>query len=300
MNVYFYEDDAQLQKMLHHTNELRYIKIRYKGRKILQLSCIENNSEKNIGLLIGIIKSLRSNILICEYANGLPRIWALLFGLKIESHIFGLLNKSNLSIKAEHWCFIQKKLRAKLYAEEYYIYGEHNPTIDLVHDIRKIYKSNVNLRQRNDLPKLSNTTVAKANWAVYVGQPWSEIGNSELDILQERLYDEMKITFNRVFYCKHPRQKKLKIDSKAIINGWLELKDFIEVEGPPGIAISISSSLIFELTEMGIRAKNMSNRAECITIPMSEKSALSSLNELVNNTQQIQSYTAESSVTPIQ
>jgi hypothetical protein len=289
MNVIFYEDDAQLQKILHHTNQQCYIKIRYKGRVIVHSSWVGENSEKRIGSFIAIIKSLKANTLMCEYANGLPRIWALLFGLKIESHIFGLLNKSNLSIEAEYWGSLRKKLRAKLYAEEYYIYGEHNPTNDLVQDICKIYKSNVGIRKRRDLPKIFNAKVARTNWAVYVGQPWSEIGCLELDLLQGRLYDEMDKKFEKIYYCKHPRQKNLTIDSKVIINGWLELKEIIESKGPPEIAISISSSLIFELKEMGIRAINMSHRTECVTMPMSEKSALSNLSDLINNRKELES-----------
>jgi hypothetical protein len=263
-HIVFYEDHAQLYKILHHNPLNSYIKVHYSGRRILSIAKISRGSESGCGFACLLLNSILSKYLLCEYANGLPRVWALLCNLRLHSHIFGDLSYRDFDFMSVHESTIKRKLFNRLYAEKYIIYGNSNPTQDLMGALSNYYKADVILRERTDIDKVKAYMHATFAWAVYIGQPWAEIGDTCNEQIQNKLYELMILRMPDVYFCKHPRQKKNHFSK--VINGWLSLKNFIRENGPPVLAISLSSSMIYELREMGINAILIASRENCETI----------------------------------
>jgi hypothetical protein len=263
-HIIFYEDQAQLDKIICHNSLVSYIKVRYSGRLMLSVAIVFKENEHKCGVGYLILRSIFSRSLLCEYANGLPRLWATLFNLKIQSHIFGVLDYYDFDFNSVHKSKIKRKLFNRLYADEYIIYGYFNPTCDLLRPLSDYYKSNVVLMKRVDLKKIDQESRTTFPWALYVGQPWAEVGNYNNEETQNKLYQLLNLGVPNTYFCVHPRQTNVQIPK--VINGWLHLKDFIRDNGPPVLAISLNSSLIYELKEMGIKAIPIASRVNGQTI----------------------------------
>jgi hypothetical protein len=176
MKIIFYEDSAQLEKLLFHTTCKNYIAIEYIGRKIQAISCVVDGRLTECNIIRFILYSCLAKKVMCEYANGLPRLWATFFGKKIESHIFGVLDRSDFHFASVHKCKIARRLFNKLYADEYIIYGSKNPTQDLIDEMRERFNSKVIVAARRDLKGFPKA-LAEPAWAVFIAQPWYELGN---------------------------------------------------------------------------------------------------------------------------
>lgn len=263
-HIVFYEDQAQLDKIICHNHLVSYIKVHYSGRLILSIISVLKNKERKCGIGLLIFKSIISKHLLCEYANGIPRVWAALFNLNLQSHIFGVLDYCDFDFNSVYRFKLKRKLLNRLYADEYIIYGDFNPTRDLLNPLTDYYKSNVKLMKRIDLQKIDKKAHAALTWALYVGQPWAEVGNYSNEEIQNRLYQLINLKIPATFFCVHPRQNNVQIPK--VINGWLNLKKFIRENGAPSLAISLNSSLIYELKEMGINAVPIASRVNGQTI----------------------------------
>jgi hypothetical protein len=265
MEIIFYEDLAQLEKLLSHVPCKNYIAIKYIGKKIHSICRVIDGDWAECNVFYLILKSLLANKIVCEYANGLPRLWAAIFGKKLESHIFGILDRSDFAFASVHKIKIARKILNKLYADEYIIYGVKNPTQDLIDEIRLYFNSKAMVARRRDLslhPKMG----PEPTWAVYIAQPWRELGNITNEQIQLALYQAMKSRLPNVYYCKHPRQLADNFDESMVINGWLELKERMKIHGLPAIAVSINSSLVYELQEMAVNAVNIAHRVNGQTV----------------------------------
>lgn len=283
MRIIFYEDQAQLEKLLSHTKICDYVKVLYSGKKIIRLTAVKNNSESRCGIFQLISISIKSNVLTCEYSNGIPRFWATLFQMRLQSQLFGVLDYFDFDFDRTYKTKSIRKLMNRLYADEYLIYGSHNPTRDLADEIRNRYKAKVVLKERLDIEKANQKASCQIPWSIYIGQPWLEVGNVNNDNIQKCIYEEIKSHLASVYYCKHPRQIWCQVQPENLINGWLGLKEFIRRNGPPQLAISLNSSLIFELKEMGINAVSIADRINGQTVFLSSNDAIKRVRDEISS-----------------
>jgi hypothetical protein len=174
MTIIFYEDEAQLNKIIAHTNVRVYTKIFYKGRKIISCVAVDGKIENKCGLLSAFLNSINSKSVICEYANAVPRVWATIFNLKIISLIFGVLERKDFDFERKNRLYCLKKIQNRLYADEYVVFGSNNPTVDLSNDIKRFYKSIVRSEVRKDLPIQNHITNKKTGWSTLLshGESW--------------------------------------------------------------------------------------------------------------------------------
>lgn len=257
-SILFYEDIEQLKKITSHTDQKCIAIVHYEGRQIRSYKLRDEGIEKPLSFLTFINISLRAKLVECEYPNGVVRFWAWLFRIKIRSHIFGVIDKSSIYANKFIKINILKKLITRVYADEYIIYGQGNPTKDLGALITHLYGSKVTYKQRVDLPNYKK--LKPSHWVLYVGQPWEEIGRADIEMLQKFAVEQISKKNYKVIYCSHPREKKIKYsfcENVSMMSGCL---DRIEKFGPPVLAISITSSLIYELSEMGINSQVLADR----------------------------------------
>ena len=263
-NIIFYEDEAQLAKILAHNNLDHCLIVKYSGKTITRVDEYKNFAKTKSSVFRLMCFSFFAENVVCEYANSVPRIWASLFALNLESHIFGVLDFVDFSFQKIPRIKILRKIYSKLYADEYIIYGVFNPTIDLLPFLKEKYLSNVAVKSRNDL-SFCFEGQKNSPWAVCIAQPWKELGLHDNEKIQHLIFSNLgKLNLN-VFYCRHPRQKFIDINRSYVIDGWIELKEKIKQNGMPVIAISLSSSLIFELREIGVNAINLAERVDGVT-----------------------------------
>lgn len=251
MKIIFYEDAGQLDKIKNHVDfQCNLFFVEYVGRKIKKIQYKEfGKSTKTVSYLFFILNIFKTKVMLCEYANAIPRLYSFFFFKKLESHIFGYLLRGNFDFDKKINIF--KKVFYRLYADKYYIYGSNNPTVILESEIKKYYLSEVEIKKRKDLEEIKNKS-KKGDWVLFIGQPWRE--NNYL-----KIYDAHKILFKKIIekydciiYCKHPRET-MPIDFYGeIINGWNDLNKKILKDGLPKLAIGINSSLIREIEGMGV------------------------------------------------
>lgn len=279
MEILFYEDDAQLEKILTHRFITIGYAVLYKGRTIFSIKSIRNSHVLELESFISFVKDLFSiKLIICEYANLIPRLFALILNIKIESHIFGNIEKKDVlrfySLTKE--CGRFKRFLVPAYADFFYIYGEKNPTRD-IGDILLSKGLEVNFLPRLDLDKLKKINTGDVQWVLFIGQPWRELGFQEMAELQEALIDALSVTAYKYFFCKHPRQNLIPVTPKFVINGWKGLIAEIKEHGSPICAISINSSLLFELEEAGVATICIGSRVDGDYVYPSKSEAVSKM-----------------------
>jgi hypothetical protein len=259
----------------------RFIWLFYKGRKIISCVAVDGNLENKCGLLSAFLNSINSKSVICEYANAVPRVWATVFNLKIISLVFGVLDRKDFDFERRNGFHCLKKMQKRLYADEYVLFGSHNPTLDLSKDIERFYKSIVRSEVRKDLP-IQHYIPNKKVWAVYIGQPWKELGIEENERIQKFIFEILSKNFISSFYCAHPRQNSNSDLPEKTLNGWHDLIRKIEEDGPPTLAVSINSSVLYELMEIGISAVPLATRVYGDSSYPDLESAVGIINRAIN------------------
>jgi hypothetical protein len=280
MKIIFYEDESQLNKILAHTNEQIYTKILYTRRKIISCLEVDGKKENKCSLLRVFLNSIKSKSVICEYANAVPRLWATVFNLKIISLIFGVLDRKDFDFERKNRFHCLRKMQNRLYADEYVVFGSHNPTVDLSNDIERFYKSIVRSEVRKDLP-IQHYIPNKKIWVVYIAQPWKELGIEENERIQKTIFELLNKNFISSFYCAHPRQNSSNELPKKTLNGWRDLIHKIEEDGPPALAVSINSSILYELMEIGISAVPLATRVSGDSSYPDLESAIGKINSAI-------------------
>ena len=125
--ILFYQDEAQLSKILAHTSYTYDYLVHYKKKFFISIK--KNNfdgsyAKKSVWELF--FRSLFKHcIIVCEFANFLPRVFALASLSQIESHVFGYMNKNTLKCVLTK-SFVPdffKKIYCNQYSSKYIIYG---------------------------------------------------------------------------------------------------------------------------------------------------------------------------------
>ena len=168
------QDEMQFQKICEHVQLENYVTIFYRGRRISRVSWA---GVSNWLLFIVSFFKKKRPILVCEYANLVPRVIATLTASRIQSHYFGYVYESEIQPVLDSKKNFISKLTTPLYAEEFVIYGEHNPMLAF-EDKFKERSINFVLGDKKllSLPPVN----MDSPYVAVVGQPIFELGREHL------------------------------------------------------------------------------------------------------------------------
>ncbi len=246
--IVFVEDSLQLKKFQkNYINNTPHLIFWYKGRRItrIQISQSGYSTEVRFHNFVSAIKFIfSSDEVITEYANFLPRLFTIICRKKISSLIFGKLVRANF----RKFKYVPHKLQP-LVADKYVIFGRQNPTRNLIDFLSET--SEVLLKERSDMPDFRSTP--ESDYILYIGQAFEKDRMEFYDAWEHMVVSKLDAAQLKLVYCRHPRSLR-RYDYSEEINGYSECIKFIEQYGRPKIAISMTSSLIFELKEMGVNA----------------------------------------------
>lgn len=245
----FVEDTAQKEKLLSHLKPNAAIVFFYKKRRIRSLEIMR---AKNDNIFSFINQIIANKIIVCEYANFVPRCASFITRWTIESHIFGALEFHELeNVYKLNKRSSLNKLKTPLCADFYYIYGKKNHTLRLVKHFKQA-KIPFEIKARVDLPMDLKINSLKP-WGVFIGQPFAELGMEKVEITSNQLFNYCASLMPMV-YVRHPRQEfdRTSLASFHSLDGYQELLSYMNLYGAPKFSVSITSSLGYELSEIGI------------------------------------------------
>ena len=256
--IIFVEDSAQKNKIIAHLKPKAAIIVFYNKRWPRKIELHVDGNKKSLFIFWNI---LSSKTIICEFANLLPRAVAFITSWKIESHIFGYLTCNDLDkvYKLKRRTAIQK-LITPLCADFYCIYGDKNPTLSQIKKLRE-HGIPCETRARVDLSRIEKINETTP-WAVYIGQPFAEHHLLEAEFASNEILNYCR-TFISIVYVRHPRQVITRVfpADVLVIDGYSELIRYISANEGPALAISVSSSLSYELAEMGVLSETFQHVA---------------------------------------
>ena len=249
--IVFVEDSAQLLKLQrNYILDNDHLIFWYNGRKITNIQIHKNGHLTNgriYHLLTLIYFIYYADEIVTEYANFIPRLSAIIFRKRLVSVIFGILTRANFrKLK-----FIPNKMQP-LTADKYVIFGKYNPTRYLCDYLRA--SATVLLKDRSDLPDFRNKI--EGDYILYIGQAFEKDRMQFYDDWEHKIVSELDRARVTQIYCRHPRSL-MRYKYKQEINGYSECLQFIAQYGRPKLALSLSSSLIYELKEMGVNASTL-------------------------------------------
>ena len=248
------QDEMQFQKIYENVDLENYITVFYVGRRITDISF---SGVSNWLLFVLTLFNKERPIVVCEYANLVPRVIATLTGSRIHSHYFGHVYEGEIQPALEAKKNLFSKLITPLYADEFYIYGESNPMLTLEN---KFIENSVKFFRRTkkfiEFPPMK----IDCPYVIVVGQPIFELGRAHLaSCYQEAIFhvSHMNSTFE-IIYVRHPRETRKEHYKKVgkYLEGSKELMDYMLHNGRPVFAFAFDSSLIYELRDVGVHSHN--------------------------------------------
>jgi hypothetical protein len=283
-HVLFYQDIAQRNKIINHSFLRFNYFVYYNGRRVISVYKQNNKnfSEKSSILKLSIDSILKKSVVVCEFSNLVPRLFALLTFSAIESHIFGYVNENTLKCVLAYPYFpkILKRLFCNQYSSKYIVYGRFNPTINVCN---KLINAGIEVifRPRTDLINLRNRILKKNDFIVYVGQSWDALGKSGHQLLENKITKYLSDNFSFI-YCRHPRSKFSNAYKDELL-GYDELLNFLIISGTPRLVVSLSSSLIYELKELGVTSEALLGATATEELEFDEIKVFENLNKLLND-----------------
>lgn len=248
------QDYFQYLKIKEHLEIENFIMVFYRGRRITGVSF---SNVDNIYKLILSFFSRERPVLVCEYANLIPRLLAFITMSKIHSHYFGYVYAEEIKPALEVKYRFLGRLITPLFADVFFIYGKHNP----MHKLRYLFDQNkipfyVKSRHVKILPPVNLTNPFFA----IIGQPTAELGRPHLLGVYESMINYLKAEAPaaKLIYVWHPREERSKqySDIDLYLNSSQELFKYMEYQGKPLAAFAIDSSFIHELKEFDITSHN--------------------------------------------
>ena len=209
------QDELQLKKICENVDLENFITVFYAGRRITNIS---SSGVSNWLLFVLSFFKRERPILVCEYANLVPRVIAALTGCRIHSHYFGYVFESEIQPALEAKKNLLSKLITPLYADEFYIYGENNPMLTLenkfIANSVKIFRRT---KQTIEIPPINTDRP----YVIVVGQPIFELGRKHLESCYRNLFFiyPVQILILKLFMCDTHVRHVRRI-TKMLVNIW--------------------------------------------------------------------------------
>lgn len=249
--IVFVEDGEQLLKMQkNYLKSNNFLLITYRGRRVQKLEISEAGKITRVNLLKlykVVYAVFSSKTIVVEYANLLPRIFAFFLRKQIISLIFGTLTQSNFR---KHR-FIPEKLQP-LRADTFIIFGRYNQTKKIVPFLETF--ADAVQKNRTDIPNFINLPVEE--YILYVGQSFDKEEMHFYQDAEDEIVNSLIQGKYSVVYCRHPRSKR-SVSYENEVEGYRACIRYIEENGRPLLAVSLTSSMINELQETEINAFNL-------------------------------------------
>lgn len=247
----FVQDSAQLEKLNGNISYTTALIFWYVGNKITKIQSSTGQAYGILNFPLILYKMITADEYVCEYANFIPRIFSIIFRKRLHAHVFGVLTVSS---------FVRNnriKLIGKMntqYADKFSIYGENNETKDMHEFLSSI--ANVEYKTRKDIQDLSQ--YPESRFILFISQPWKELGYLRYSRFEREVYNCLIRNGYKVVVCIHPRGPSVNgIVSQHRVHGYAEAIKYIQSNGRPICALTLSSSMAHELIQMGVSAATM-------------------------------------------